>query len=49
MAYKIERGDQYINLNAYLDRFLDTGEIDGIEEYMSGWIEESFMFADKII
>ena len=36
-------------LNAYLDRFLDTGEMDGIEDYMSGWIEESFMFADKII
>jgi hypothetical protein len=36
-------------LNAYLDRFLDTGETDGIEEYMGGWIEESFIYADKII
>jgi hypothetical protein len=39
----------FFYLNAYLDRFLDTGETDGIEEYMSGWIEESFIYADKII
>ena len=39
----------FFYLNAYLDRFLDIGETDGIEDYISGWIEESFMFTDKII
>jgi len=38
----------FFYLNAYLDRFVLTGDTEGIEEYMDGWIEESFRYADKI-
>ena len=36
-------------LNAYLDRFTHIGDTQGLEEYMDGWIEESFKYADKLI
>ena len=38
----------FFYLNAYLDRFKHTSETQGLEEYMSGWIEESFQYADKM-
>ena len=38
----------FFYLNAYLDRFAHTEVIEGIEEYMNGWIEESFQYADKM-
>ena len=34
-------------LNAYLDRYIQIGLAQDIEEYMDGWIEEAFQFADK--
>jgi len=38
----------FFYLNAYIDRFILNGDAPGIEEYMDGWIEDSFKFADKI-
>jgi hypothetical protein len=35
-------------LNADLDKFEQTGITDGIIEYMDGWVEESFQYADKM-
>jgi hypothetical protein len=36
-------------LNAYIDRFIINGDNPGIDEYMDGWIEDSFKFADNIV
>jgi hypothetical protein len=38
----------FFYLNAYIDRFMLNGDTPGIEEYMDGWIEDSFKFADNI-
>jgi len=39
----------FFYLNAYIDRFIQIGVTQGIEEYMEGWIEDAFRFADKIL
>ena len=36
-------------LNAYIGRYTLTGVTEGVDEYISGWIEESFQYADKIL
>ena len=35
-------------LNAYIDRFILNGDTPGLDEYMNGWIEDSFKFAERI-
>ncbi|MCL2055987.1 MAG: hypothetical protein FWH02_02060 [Oscillospiraceae bacterium] len=39
----------FFYLNAYIDRYKQIGITEGIEEYMRGWIEDSFQFADMFI
>jgi hypothetical protein len=38
----------FFYLNAFLDSFTQTGDMQGVEGYMNGWIEESFQYADKM-
>jgi hypothetical protein len=37
----------FFYINAFLDRFAHTGIMQGFDEYMDGWIEESFKYADQ--
>jgi hypothetical protein len=39
----------FFYLNAYIDRYTQIGITEGIEEYMSGWLEDAFEFAGKFI
>jgi len=39
----------FFYLNAYIDRFILNGDTPGFDEYLDGWIEDSFIFADKIV
>ena len=38
----------FFYLNAYIDRYTQIGITEGMEEYMGGWIEDAFQFADTL-